>query len=309
MKNNDFQVAWEGHCGPRIDSVNDYDIIDCKSCGFKHIVPIPTDEEIESFYRTKFYGEHKNDYFRRQQQDLDWWNMVFDERYQLFENQLKKNQRRILDIGCGPGYFLKCGQETGWDVLGLEPSRLAAEYARSIGVKVINQSLTKRTAQDLGRFHVVYMNGVMEHLSNPLEFLRLCAELLEPDGLLFTCVANDYNPFQRILRDFSGFQPWWLVPPEHINYFSVPSGTRILEKSGFEIIHSTTTFPIDLFLLFGDNYVGNDSVGRECHRRRKNFELSMTGSGSAGLKREIYSALSKLNLGREIELLGRKIET
>jgi hypothetical protein len=72
------------------------------------------------------------------------------------------------------------------------------------------------------------------------------------------------------------------------------------------VICLESTFPIDLFLLFGDNYVGNDDVGRACHARRKNFELSLNAAGLNGLKRKLYKSFSELGLGREIVAFGRR---
>jgi len=61
-------------------------------------------------------------------------------------------------------------------------------------------------------------------------------------------------------------QPWWVAPPHHVNYFDAQSIQRVL-KPRFDIVSVDTSFPIDLFLLMGDNYVGpeNDAMGRACH--------------------------------------------
>ena len=51
----------------------------------------------------------------------------------------------------------------------------------------------------------------------------------------------------------------------------------------------------------GDNYVGNDSLGKLCHNKRKNFEFAFKNADMWNLKKEIYKNFSKLNLGRDIE--------
>lgn len=53
-----------------------------------------------------------------------------------------------------------------------------------------------------------------------------------------------------------------MSPPEHINYFNFESITRLLERNGFSIIEITSTFPLELFLLMGDNYIGNNEIGK-----------------------------------------------
>ena len=52
---------WQDHSGPLIDSAKGFDVIECEPCGFKHIVPIPTPEELDAVYRF----EHLN-YFSPQ---------------------------------------------------------------------------------------------------------------------------------------------------------------------------------------------------------------------------------------------------
>jgi predicted SAM-dependent methyltransferase len=151
------------------------------------------------------------------------------------------------------------------------------------------------------------MSLVLEHISDPIEFLKLMHQQLNVGGLVSIIVPNDFNPFQLILRDHLGFDPWWVAPPHHINYFNFKSLAALLEKCGFEVLHQESTFPIDLFLLMGDNYIGNDEVGRVCHTKRMNFEKAMLRAGSGDILTKIYSAIADLNLGREVVIYGKKI--
>ena len=50
-------------------------------------------------------------------------------------------------------------------------------------------------------------------------------------------------------------KPWWIVPLEHINYFRVNDINKIFDKKKFKLKYLNTTFPIEMFLLMGDNYV------------------------------------------------------
>ena len=44
-------------------------------------------------------------------------------------------------------------------------------------------------------------------------------------------------------------KPWFLTPPEHINYFNHNSIAKLYKKNKFDILNQTSTFPIELFLL------------------------------------------------------------
>jgi hypothetical protein len=79
------------------------------------------------------------------------------------------------------------------------------------------------------------------------------------------------------------------------------------EKCGFEVLHHESTFPIDLFLLMGDNYIKDDTLGRQCHKKRKQFDMNLFESGQDGLRKDLYSAFAKIGIGSEIVMYARKI--
>nr|VFJ62344.1 MAG: Methyltransferase domain-containing protein [Candidatus Kentron sp. DK] len=300
-------ATWRNHTGPVLDAKDEFKVIDCATCGFKHVIPIPTENELATFYREKFYLiERKADYVQRQQRDLDWWNRVFHERFQRFE-KLLGGSGRVLDVGCGPGFFLAHGRERGWQTLGIEPSEKAATYAQDqLGLDVHQLTLDEFSQTGgIGQFDLVYSHGVLEHLRDPIAYLNQTRAILRSGGLAFISVANDYNPFQTILWEHQDYPNWWLVPPEHINYFDVQSVTELMETQGFEIVDCITTFPMELFLLMGDNYVGDDRLGSECHARRKRFEAALDQADRDDLKQNIYRALASLGLGRQVEIIAR----
>jgi SAM-dependent methyltransferase len=298
------------HEGKVLDSVKGYDVIDCKRCGFKHIIPIPSAEELEKIYRNDYFTKERPSYIDRHLEDTEWLSLVYDERYKVFEQHLRfsgPDRPRILEIGPGPGIFLVRGQERGWDTVGIEPSAQAAARIRKIGLQVVETYLTKDSALELGKFDAVHMNEVLEHMPDPAEVLGLVHRLLRPDGLLCVAVPNDYNPFQTALREERGFAPWWVAPPHEINYFDLQSLERLLARTGFEVIDRDATFPIDLFLLMGDNYVGNDELGRACHRKRMKMEQTLNAAGLTELKKKWYHSMCSIGLGRLVILYGRRL--
>jgi len=297
---------WKDHVGPVLDEVDGFDVIECERCGFKHIIPIPSPEELADVYREQYYLNEKPLYFKRYQEDLDWWNLTYEFRYRKFETLLGTDRRKILDVGSGPGIFLQHGIQRGWKGVGIEPSRLAAQHSRDLGLEIIEEFLSEDNVGSLGLYDIVHMSQVLEHVPDPAAMVNLSWQLVLPGGLYCIVVPNDYNPFQKALTDACGFKPWWVSPPHHINYFSYDSLGRLLTRNGFDIVSGTTTFPIDMFLLMGDNYVGSDETGRECHRRRMDFERNLIRAGKSELLEEIYTAFSKLGLGRELLVIARK---
>jgi SAM-dependent methyltransferase len=198
------------------------------------------------------------------------------------------------------------GKERGWDTFGIEPSAQAAAHSRELGLNIVEDFLSAKNAKSLGKFDIVHMSNVLEHVPNPKEMLLLAHSLLEDSGLICVTVPNDYNPLQSVLVSTCNYEPWWVSPPHHINYFNYDSLSDLFNKCGFDIVNCEATFPIDMFLLMGVNYIGNDEQGRKCHEMRKKFEINIYNSTNRYLIKDLYKSFAGLKIGREVVLVGKK---
>src|SRR5271166_3865064 len=99
-------IAWQAHEGPRVATSKGYDIIHCAMCGFRHVVPLPDAAELDPAYRSKYYAEVKPTFLAHAGEDQAWAELAQTDRLDAFERLLGTQSRRLLDVGCGPGYFL-----------------------------------------------------------------------------------------------------------------------------------------------------------------------------------------------------------
>ena len=94
----------------------------------------------------------------------------------------------ILDIGCGGGVFLNEFKRffgLGWDIAGIEPTPEYASLAsRRLGVNIETGMFNERSFSGQ-LFDLITINHVLEHISNPLEFLKNAFALLKPDGAIY----------------------------------------------------------------------------------------------------------------------------
>lgn len=296
-----------GHSGERLLEKDGFEIIDCRTCGFAHAMPLPSPEEMKHSYRHEYYSAEKPLYIQRYEEDRDWWMMTYGRRLEQIATFLPPDRRRILEVGSGPGLFLQRARQLGWSPLGIEPSRQAAAHTRSLGCEVVEEFLDADLARRLGTFDALHCAEVLEHIPDPAAMLDLLNSLLSPGGVLCLSVPNDFNPIQDVLIKARSFAPWWVAPPHHLNYFSHASLEALVRKHRFEAALITSTFPIDIFLLMGDNYVGNDEVGRASHGRRVAFEFALEDAGRADLRAKLYESCARLGIGREVILLARKV--
>lgn len=299
-------IAWADHEGPCIARKNGYDIIHCAMCGFRHAVPLPSPEQLDREYRENYYSEEKPTYLVHAGEDQQWAELAQTDRLDAFERILGPGRRRLLDIGSGPGFFLKTAKARGWDAKGIEPSRQAAAHARSMGLEVAEGFFGAETAGALGRFDAIHLNNMLEHVPDPIGILRAAGGILEPGGILCVGVPNDFSPLQVASAATQNTGEWWIAPPHHLNYFDFSTLSNLLERLGFLVTERTTAFPMEAFLLMGDNYVTDPALGRPAHTKRKRFDLSLEAAGMKEVRRAFYRALAETGIGREAIVIATK---
>jgi len=145
---------------------------------------------------------------------------------------------RILDVGSGPGTLLIIAKRVyGYEVQGVEPAAIAAEAANRYGVPTFCGTLQEYARTQANKFDAITSFEVLEHVTDPLEFLQTAKSLLKKNGTLIISMPNADDPYclqQRIAP---------AMPPIHINFFSRRSLRCLLERAGFTIVR-TYTLPI-----------------------------------------------------------------
>ncbi len=230
-------------CGAGADSAKPFieidgrGIVKCRSCGLVYLYPRPSEKEIGEYYR-KSYFENENDigvaHPHTQQEIQQGVNRHLGQ-----VDSLKRKPGRLLEIGCGNGLFLKAAQTQGWDVLGVEISKWASEYASErLGIRVLSGKLDE-VELEKDYFDVVALFHCLEHHLNPLNTLRRVRELLKSDGMLVIALPN-INSIDRICygKKWRGYRM-----PFHLYHFSTKTLTKMLNKAGFKVVRREYSVP------------------------------------------------------------------
>ena len=283
------------HDGPVICSKDGLRVIDCRSCGYAHLDPLPTQADLDAFWEA-FYSSDGYKY-EQEERDLWYWRRVWDERMREFERLTltpPPSLRVMLDFGAGLGQFIRhitYDFSVLWAALGYDPNFNGPGVSRGI--------YTVKGA--LARYDAVNCSLVLEHVLDPLATLSVIHKLLIPGGVLCLIVPNEFNPLQQQLRRY-GYSPIHLT---HVNYFTPATLMRLVDEAGFEIIRRTATFPIEWFALHGLNYVTHPRLGRLAHVLRMWFESALL-TCAPETKRRLYERFAQKGIGREVELWARK---
>jgi len=277
-------------------------VIDCETCGFKHQQPIPTLQEVRERYEKEFGGERKSDFQENKKEDEAYWRRSFERRRRTYRELLDSpDEPRILDVGCGTGDLLSFFKNRGWSVQGIEPSQNFHDLLEDREIPNLPKLTMDMTPEDwasLGSFDVINLSMVLEHIRDPRGLVETLADRgLRPGGVLTVEVPNEFNLLQETATEAHNLDQWW-IHDLHINYFDFPSLERLIEASGLQPTIREAQFPLEMFLLFGDVYVGDDDLGREIHQKRAVFERVLHESGRTDELMGIYRALADSGLGR-----------
>ena len=109
---------------------------------------------------------------------------------------------RILDIGCGGGLVSEPLARIGAEVIGADPAvsniEVAKLHAAEAGIAIDYRATTAEALADAGeRFDIVLALEVVEHVADVEFFIRRCAEMVKPGGLMITATLN------RTLKSFA----------------------------------------------------------------------------------------------------------
>lgn len=141
-----------------------------------------------------------------------------------------KKTGRLLDVGCFTGHILNAAR-LNFDTTGVEPSRWAAAMAREKFKLTVFDGAFGDVDLPEEHFDVVSMVDVIEHFSNPLQYLQKAGSVLRKDGVLYIVTPNILSLSARLLGRY-----WWGLRSAHLYYFSPFTLQEMLRKSGFKIV-------------------------------------------------------------------------
>jgi SAM-dependent methyltransferase len=204
------------------------------ACGLEFTNPRPSTQLLDQFYGSRIYDCHRMDQ-----------SAAADRNAQALLGFIAQHgpfsaSKRLLDFGCGGGYFLAHAANAGWSAKGFDVGDAAIETCRANNLTVTNQISDLEPAS----FDVIVLNHVFEHIEEPASLLRALRLLLMPQGKLIVVVPNVRSARARlslpILSRKCGFDERHRAFPIHLWYFSPATLAKLLRTAGFEPVVVTT---------------------------------------------------------------------
>ncbi|RJP85539.1 MAG: methyltransferase domain-containing protein [Desulfobacteraceae bacterium] len=198
-------------------------VVVCNNCGFAYSNPTPCNEELSKYYRNFSNYENPQRDGKESEQMLAKWRRT----YALVEKHFPENYHgSVLEIGCATAAGLSIFKSNGWDVMGIEPSEKAVNFAHDLyEIEVINGIFDCKLFVDKDPFDIIILSHVMEHLLSPNLILNDIRSLLGDGGLVYIEVPNLLRPFV----------PMGYFTIEHLNYFSPTTLSSLMKINGFSV--------------------------------------------------------------------------
>ncbi len=211
-------------------SKEEFNIVLCKSCGFKFTNPRPDDATIGDYYKSEQYISHTNT-------NKGIVNRLYHAvRIHTLKKKIKLVQSyvsrgTILDYGCGTGMFLKECKKEGWETYGMEPDDDARKIASAVNINLFSDK--KKVSEYIPdiRFSAITLWHVLEHVTDMTETLLFLKTRLNKEGVLIIAVPN------HISYDAQYYKQHWAAydVPRHLHHFEKKSLKHLLENNGFEL--------------------------------------------------------------------------
>ena len=157
-------------------------------------------------------------------------------KYLKIIKEYRPPNNKLLDVGCGNGIFLAHAREKGFKVTGIEPSKIAISLCeKQYGIKPIWGYL-KFNSNIPKDFGVLTIWDVIEHVSDPREFLKICHLHLEQNGILLLETPDESCLIRKIIKALNLKMQRYIYYPAHRYYFTHKAIKILLSDLGFSNI-------------------------------------------------------------------------
>ena len=216
----------------------------CLSCGTLYVSPRPTNELLSKYYNE--YSAPKIWTTILVNAEIARKKLQYQPRADYILSKLPKTNARsvAVDMGAGSGAFALCLKERNVfsDVIALDVSSECVSVCKDAGLSSKLGSVDDLEDESCD---LICMNDLIEHLFDPISFLRQCYSKLRSGGVISIATPNGKGFDFMLLKSETNN----ITPPEHIQYFNPKSLNSLLSMVGFVDIDITTPGILDVSMI------------------------------------------------------------
>lgn len=197
----------------------------CPACQLYFLSPRVPERDIDRYYPDDYPG-YREDNHPRLIRRLAWALGLVARRRRIVERFLRGG--RILDVGCGNGFFLRTLAGGAWQRYAMDTNW----YGGGDCPGEFHEGRFDCSPPPLTELDAVTLWHVFEHLYHPQRALEHAAAILKPGGFLFLAIPDLRSPEPRL------FGKYWIGwdPPRHIATYSRRGLETLLGRAGFQLV-------------------------------------------------------------------------
>ncbi len=234
-------------CADNFVSGEEFEIVACQNCGFRWTNHFPPGDTINRYYEADAYISHsdtRKGLINRLYHSVR--ALMLQQKANWVAQNVPNNSKKLLDVGCGTGYFPAQMQQKGWDVVAVEKNENARRFAENqfrISTFDSLQSVDQNWSQN-PQYDAITLWHVLEHLEQLNESMQWFCEHLHNQGALFIAVPNCASV------DAKKYKQFWAAydVPRHLWHFAPRQMQLLAQKHGFQIV-SIRPFHFDGFYI------------------------------------------------------------
>ena len=209
---------------------DEWKVYKCDNCGLGVLNPRPDDNELTVLYQLEYFQSQYNEQLQANSTEIK--RRLSQEKHRLRFFHKYKKKGKVLDIGCGRGYFLLACRNKGYNVEGIDVSAYVAAYvSQELNIPVHIGEVSDIEIPDK-TYDVITMWHSLEHTADPNIYIQKARRWLKDDGILIVDVPN-YASHDAI-KTWNNWVGWQI--PYHFYHFTKDSQIALLHKHGFSII-------------------------------------------------------------------------
>jgi 2-polyprenyl-3-methyl-5-hydroxy-6-metoxy-1,4-benzoquinol methylase len=209
------------YCGFNKDKLllqsSSYQIVTCLGCGLTRTIPEPeANYDEESDYFENYLNKEK----------------LFRSFFKPILKFIRKNipDGKLLEIGSSVGFLLEEAIKYGYQVEGIELNKKAVEYCSNKGITIHNCYLKECLFKE-GKYDIVVMSHVLEHITDLNDFLKEINRILSPGGF----IVLSQPTYVGLIAKLSGIKWYGWVPKDHVWHFTPENISSVLKQNGFMV--------------------------------------------------------------------------
>jgi len=284
-------------------------IIENDQYGFKTYAELPSESELASYYKEKYFRTNKN-YDSKQnlyeiESKISEANFLLD----VLQAKVPDSLLSIVEIGAGEGFFVKAALDRSFNIIGVDfdknqihESNIACQNFFIASDDPAGEALSSNLNPAC-----LVLRHVIEHVRDPLSFLDRISLNLKKETVIVIEAPHDFKNLQKFLtKNKLVNNHYWLSYPDHLSYFEPNHIESILKDRGFEVIETYSDFPIEIALLSDYlNYNKDETNGPKMHNLRCCFNSYVYKENSKQVL-DIFKAFKNAGLGRSFTVIAKK---